>query len=208
MLNRTPKSAGGAEPTGDEVLSQAELIAAIEKFSDLDWIRIEKAALHFRNRVGGDWEDLKNDAYLLALEGQRNCPKDVPVVTFLRNVIRSIASHHDRPDGHTPLSDELEAQEGTASGTVPLTEPADPVELTIDFESMFEEALALFDDDEVARKLFEGIVDGMKGQKLRDSLGLGQKEFDSKRRLVRRRLNQHFERNVLWPKGPRSRNVS
>ena len=199
MRKRKPKSAGRAKPTGDEVLSPAELSAAIAKFSDLDWVRIEKVALHFRNRVGGDWEDLKNDAYLLALEGQRNCPKDVPVVTFLRNVIRSIASHHDRPDGHTPLSDELEAQE----------EPADPVESTIDFKSMFKEAVALFDDDEVARKLFEGLVDGIEGRELRDSLGLSKKEFASKRRLVKRRLRQHFGRNVSWPKGPnRSRNVS
>jgi hypothetical protein len=120
MLSRTPKSAGRNELTGDEVLSPAELSAAIAKFSDLDWNRIEKTALYFRNRVGGDWEDLKNDAFLLALEfpPKRKCPKDVPVVTFLQNVIRSIASHSDRPDGHSPLSDELEAQKETAANAV------------------------------------------------------------------------------------------
>ena len=131
------------------------------------------------------------------------------MVTFLRNVIRSIASERDGPDGHAPLSDELEAEQETTAGAVPLTEPADPVASTIDAMSMLEEAAALFDGDEIAQKLFEGIVDGIEGQKLRDLLGLSQKEFDSKRRFVRRRLNQHFERNVSWPKGPnRSRNVS
>jgi DNA-directed RNA polymerase specialized sigma24 family protein len=175
-------------------LSQAELSAAIAEFSELDWIRIKKAALHFCGRRGIDWEDLQNEALARALEGQRKCPKNVPVVTFLRNVIRSVAS---QLDGHASLSDELvEAQQETAAGAVPLTEPADPVASTMDATSLLEGAAAVFDDDEVARKLFEGIVDGIEGQKLRESLGLSQKEFDSKRRFVRRRLNQHFERNV------------
>jgi hypothetical protein len=193
MLNRTPKSAGRAEPTGDEVFSPEELSAAIKKFSKSDWIRIKKAALRFRGCVGSDWEDLQQKAVELALAGDRNCPKDVPVVTFLRGVIRSIASHHNGPDGHAPLS---EALEETASGTVPSTEPADPVASRIFFESMLEEALALFDGDEKARRLFQGFVDGIKGQELRDVLCLSQKEFDSKRRFVRRRLDQHFGRDA------------
>ena len=55
---------------------------------------------------------------------------------------------------------------------------------------------ALFDGDETAQRLFDGTLDGIEGQKLRGLLGLSQKDFDSKRRFVRRRLNQHFERNV------------
>jgi len=47
----------------------------------------------------------------------------------------------------------------------------------------------------VAETLFEGTVDGMEGEELRNLLGLSQKEFDSKRRFVRRRLNVQFERD-------------
>jgi hypothetical protein len=56
-------------------------------------------------------------------------------------------------------------------------------------------AIAAFDGDETAEMLFEGTVDGMEGQELREFLGLSQTDFDSKRRFVRRRLNLHFERN-------------
>ena len=113
--------------------------------------------MHFCGRdAGGDWEDLQNEALVRALDGQRKCPKDVRVVTFLGNVIRSIASEHDGLDGHAPLSDELEAQQETAAGAVPLTEPADPVASTIDAMSMLEGAAAVFDGDEIAQRLFEG----------------------------------------------------
>jgi DNA-directed RNA polymerase specialized sigma24 family protein len=178
-----------AEPAGDEVLSRAELSAAIEKFSGLDWLRLKKAAVRFCG-TGADWEDLQNEALVRALDGRRKCPKNLRVVTFLGNVIRSIASEHDGLDGRSPPSDELEAQQETGAGAVALTEPADLL------ASRLEEAVALFDDDEIAQKLFEAMVDGIEGQELRNLLELSQKDFDSKRRLVRRRLNQHFERNV------------
>jgi hypothetical protein len=96
MLTPASESAVRAEAAGDEVLSQAELSAAIEEFSELDWLRVKKAALHFCGRVGGEWEDLQNEALVRALDGQRKCPKAVGVVTFLRNVIRSIASELER----------------------------------------------------------------------------------------------------------------
>ncbi len=196
MLTDTSESAVRAEPAGGEVLSPAELSATIEKFSELDWLRVKKAALRFYGRSGGDWEDLQNEALVRALDGRRKCPKGVQVVTFLGNVIRSIASEFDGLDGHFPPSDELEAQQETAAGAVPLTEPVDPVASTVDAMSMIEGAAAVFDGDEIAQRLFEGIVDGIEGQKLRDLLELSQKEFDSKRRFVRRRLDHHFERNV------------
>ncbi len=43
--------------------------------------------------------------------------------------------------------------------------------------------------------LFEGMIDGIEGQELRELLELSQKEFDTKRRFVRRRLNDYAERN-------------
>jgi hypothetical protein len=195
MLTHASESAVRAEPAG-EVITPAELSAAIERFSDFDWLRIKKTALHFCGRYGGDWEDVQNEALVRALDGRRKCPKGVRVVAFIGNVIRSIASERDGLGGYATLSDELEAQQETAAGVVSLTESADPVASTIDAMSMIEGAAALFDGDETAQRLFDGTLDGIEGQKLRVLLGLSQKDFDSKRRFVRRRLNQHFERNV------------
>ena len=91
-------SAVRAEPARDEVLSPAELSTAIEKFSELDWLRVKKAALRFYGRCGGDWEVLQNEALVRALDGRQKCRRDVGVVTFLGNAIRSIASERDGLD--------------------------------------------------------------------------------------------------------------
>jgi hypothetical protein len=93
-----PTLAVRAEPARDEVLSPAELSAAIEKFSEPDWLRVKKAVLRFYGRCGGDWEVLQNEALVRALDGRRKCRKDVGVVTFLGNAIRSIASERDGLD--------------------------------------------------------------------------------------------------------------
>jgi hypothetical protein len=92
-------------------------------------------------------------------------------------------------------SDELEAQQNSASGLTDLTKPSDPTASTMDAQKMIAEAIAAFDGDETGEMLFEGTVDGMEGQELREFLALSQKDFDSKRRFVRRRLNDYAERN-------------
>jgi RNA polymerase sigma-70 factor (ECF subfamily) len=52
--------------------------------------------------------------------------------------------------------------------------------------------LSLFDDDLGARTLVEGIMDGMEGKELQELLGMDEKEFATKRRLVRRRIDKAF----------------
>jgi hypothetical protein len=178
-----------------EVYSPDELRAAIAEFKDLDWLRVKKAAVHFSKRCRCEWSDLQNEALVRSLDGRRKCPRNVAVTTFLGNVIRSIASEEDEMDGHVALSDELEAQQNSASGLTDLTKPSDPAASTMDAQKMIAEAIAAFDGDETGEMLFEGTVDGMEGQELREFLELSQKDFDSKRRFVRRRLNDYAERN-------------
>jgi hypothetical protein len=117
------------------------------------------------------------------------------VTTFLGNAIRSIASGADGTDGHVHLSEELEGQQNSPSGLTDLTKPADPAASTIDAQKIIAEVISAFDGDVTSEMLFEGMIDGIEGQELRTLLELPQKEFDSKRRLVRRRLNDYAERN-------------
>jgi hypothetical protein len=194
MPSSAPREAKKADVVGD-VYSPDELRAAISGFSDLDWLRVKKAAIHFAKRCRRGWDDLQNEALVRSLEGRRKCPNNVAVTTFLGNVIRSIASEADEFDGHTPLTEELEEQQSSPSGLTDLTKPSDPVASTMDAQKIITEAIAAFDGDELSEMLFEGIVDGMEGQELRETLELPQKDFDSKRRLVRRRLNGYAERN-------------
>jgi hypothetical protein len=166
-----------------------------ETFTDADWLRLKRAAWYFsyEGRCGRDWTDLQNEALVRTLDGRRKCPRHVSVLTFLGNVIRSIASESDDLD-KTLRSDELEVAENTVTGAIALKAPPDPLASTFDAKRLFKEAVDLFEGDTVAQTLFEGDVDGLEGQELRDLVGLTQTEFDSKRRYVRRRLNAHFVR--------------
>jgi RNA polymerase sigma-70 factor (ECF subfamily) len=158
-------------------------------------LRLKRAALYFayEGRCGRNWADLQNEALVRALGGRRKCPRDVPVPTFLGNVIRSIASESDDLD-KALRSAELEATHDTVTGVIALKAPPDPLVSNFDAKRLFKEAIDLFEGDTVAQTLFEGDVDGMEGQELRELVGLSQTEFDSKRRYVRRRLNAHFAR--------------
>lgn len=175
--------------------SPDELRALIADFTPLDWLRIRKAAMHFAKRCRLEWAELQNEALVRSLDGRRNCPRNVAVTTFLGNVIRSIASEADGTDGHVHLSQELEAQQSSPSGLTDLTNATDPAASTMDAQKILADATSALDGDVTSEMLFEGMIDGIEGQELRELLELPQKEFDSKRRFVRRRLNQYAERN-------------
>lgn len=52
--------------------------------------------------------------------------------------------------------------------------------------------LALFDDDPDARVIVEGDMDGWSAEELRSYTGLDKTAYDSKRKLIRRRLNKAY----------------
>ena len=194
MPNAVTEESAGDQPAG-ETYSPDEIRALIAAFTPLDWLRLRKAAMYFSKRCRLEWGELQNEALVRSLDGRRNCPRNVAVTTFLGNVIRSIASEADGTDGHVHLSEELEARQSSASGLTDLTKPADPAASTMDAQKIIAEVISAFDGDVTSEMLFEGMIDGIEGQELRELLELSQKEFDTKRRFVRRRLNDYAERN-------------
>ena len=96
------------------------------------------------------------------------------MVVFLRGVMRSIASdwvlecHDDAVD-----VDEIGYVNHSAAAR-------------IDVQKM----LALFDDDPVAQKIFVAMLAGAKGDELRALSGLAQRDYETKRTKMRRRLEK------------------
>jgi len=197
MSRRDAKSAVSDDPSSD-TLSLEEIRAAIDGFSDVDWLRIKKAALHFSfpGRCHHEWEDLRNEALVRSLDGRRKCPRGVSVPTFIGNVMRSLTPEVDPIDDHVLRSDDVEFQQEEPSGVTSLAETPDSLTSNLDAKRMITTAIGLFEGETIAQMLFAGNVDGMEGQELRDCLELSQTEFDSKRKFVRRRLNAHFERRT------------
>ncbi len=167
---------------------------AIAQLGPADMLRLTKAAAYVEYRTGRSAGDLKQEAFVRVLDGRRKCPRNVNVALFLSNVMRSIASETDRDAEHTDV-DEPASINAAADETINSygLSPLEQVRTKVDGGRLLREALALFDDNMEARMMFEGIVEEMEGQELRELLGVSQVEFDTLRRLVRRRLDKHFQ---------------
>ncbi len=167
---------------------------AIAQLGPADMLRLAKAAAYFGYRNGRLADDLRQEALVRVLDGRRKCPRTVKPALFLSNVMRSIASERDRDSEHADL-DEMEAIGAPAAASMSShgSDLLEQVRAKIDGGQLLRKALDLFEDNERAKTMFEGIVEEMEGQELRELLGVSQVEFDSLRRLVRRRLDKHFQ---------------
>jgi len=108
------------------------------------------------------------------LDGRREWPRGLHVVPFLCGVMRSIAwdwrvENRDEGVEGEPTSSE----EGQAIAR-------------LDAQRVIE----LFKDDPIAQKILIGMVDGARGEDLRELSGLTRTEYESKRTKIRRRLEK------------------
>ena len=100
-----------------DMATREECAEALRALSDKDYERLEKIA---RLRVIGlhavEWRELLHDAIARLLDGRRQWPRNVPLVVFLRETMRSIASDHwRRLDGPVVVA---ESEWGTDGGAV------------------------------------------------------------------------------------------
>ena len=52
--------------------------------------------------------------------------------------------------------------------------------------------LALFDDDQLAHDIVEGTMEYLTAEELRELTGIDKTTYDSKRKLIRRRINKKY----------------
>jgi DNA-directed RNA polymerase specialized sigma24 family protein len=107
-----------AAPPESEVLTAAEMRAAIAVLSPADLLRLKKAARLFGRLMGMDPDDLVQEAVVRAMEDARHCRRAMKVIMFLIGTMRSVASARrksadarrvvrsvddDAPSGGTPV---------------------------------------------------------------------------------------------------------
>jgi hypothetical protein len=178
------------------LLTSVELRKAINALPPGDWLRLHKVARALRRNAAFEPEDLMQEAFQRALDGSRQCPRDVDVTRFLAGVMRSIASDWSKARKRRPeLS--LLAPTGALSEVVVQVRDMSPdaqEQLTRDQEmaSLVTALLDLFADDSVAQYMLIAIMDGAIGEELRSRTRLSRSEFASKRRLIRRRIDKAF----------------
>lgn len=175
------------------VLSRDEAVEAIGALSTADWNRLRQVAIIYCRGRPMEPEDLLQNALERAIDGSRHCPRNVDIVRFLAQAMRSIASNSMKALSRRPdfRAEPLIGDEGL------LFDPPDG-RPTAEQQAVRDEELAwmrqavldLFQDDLVAQVLVEGMMEGMDGEALRATTSLSKVGFASKRRLVRRRLQK------------------
>lgn len=157
-----------------ETYTPAEVSRALTELGAADKTVLVKIARAYAGKTGYSHEDLLQEALTRVLEGKRTWPRKLPLMVFLRGVMRSIASDwtaEGRDD--TVDVDDIGYVNHSAAAR-------------IDLRRMF----ALFDDDPVAQKIFAAMLEGVKGEQLRQLSGLAPKDYESKRTKMRRRLER------------------
>jgi len=177
------------EETAASYLTENEINEAIRNFSDIVWLRLRKVARYFAQFSPLDEKDLLQEAFARALDGKRHCPRHVDVVKFLVEVMRSIRSDECKSQKRKPeiylLSDVDDEGEITDSFKDIIAQEEECAQIK-------SAILALFEEDDIAQMMVEGIMEDIKGEELRSLVNLETTAFASKRKLIRRRIDKAF----------------
>ena len=191
-------------------LTPDEFACAIRDLSDADWIRLRKVAAIYARKSVIEPDDLLQEAFRRALDGSRNCPSRVDLVRFLAEAMRSIsdgeleksgvrrrskdadaARKHEAPPRLVPIAN----HGGDETGVDPPDPRLDPEQRAGSSQeeaAMRARLVSLFEDDEIAQVILEGMMEGTDGEELRELTDLDKTAYQSKRRLIRRRIVKRF----------------
>lgn len=171
-----------------------EIKDLLRALTDAEWMKLRLIArCHCNWRGLGRWtepDDLLQEALLRTLDGSRNCPSDITVIKFLDGVMRSLADGEWEKHSRRPVLVAIVGH-GGEPGIAP--DPADvrpDSEKSLLYTQARQRLIDLFKNDAEAQIIVEGMMDGMDGQELRDLTELDPIAYDSKRRLIRRRINK------------------
>ena len=179
-----------------EAVTAEESVAALRQLSDGDLRRLEQLA---RLRVIGlhalDWQDLLHEAIARLLDGSRRWPRDVSLVVFLRETMRSIASDHWRRLEKPVVVAESELGVNGESGEGALDNAIDPA-ASPERRASAAETLArieeVFEGDDNALKVMAGMAIGKSPQEIQEETGMNETRYASTQRRIRRGLAREF----------------
>lgn len=144
-----------------------------------------------------DWtqpQDLLHSAFLAALSGDRKCPVSVNPLTFLMGVMRSTLDNERGKNSWTDVVADLE-DENHQHLTVGLDTP-ERMQERLDSVLELKNAITKeFGDDDRPFLVFEGRIEGMSRQEIRELLGMQPTEFESLERRLRRFMTKHFPKS-------------
>lgn len=175
-----------------EFKSKEEFAEAISNLTRAESARLRQASVYLAQIAALEAEDVLQEALTRALEGKRRWPDHVDIVTFLAMTMRSIVSGESRKASLRPERDpddegnpDIYADEGPEG----LGRRADEILIS---DEQRRALIAMFDEDDEAQLIIEGMLGGMEGEELRNFVGLNPTQYASKRRKIRRVINHGY----------------
>ena len=179
-----------------EIATREECAEGLRQLSEEDYHRLEKIA---RLRATGlhavVWRDLLHDAVERLLDGRRRWPRNVPLVVFLRETMRSIASDHwRRVDQSVVVAESEMVGDGEADcGAVAnaADETAQP-ERQASAKETIRQIEDTFESDSEALWVLSAMASGKSPREIQLEIGIDEVRYASTLRRISRRLRREF----------------
>jgi DNA-directed RNA polymerase specialized sigma24 family protein len=178
--------------------SRDEIAAAIRSLTAADLARLKIVARKYAFGRPIESDDLLQEAYVRALDS-RACPSHVDVVKFLAEAMRSIAHGEAEKVEHKITLVPIAKTGGPEDEASSIGDEADDAETGMIAAQQAERCIAvhaaviaLFDDDPTAQLVLEGMMEEMTAEEMRELTGLDKTGYDSKRKLIRRRIDKQY----------------
>lgn len=173
--------------------SPDDIRQALEKLTDVELARLRLKGRLLAPGCGCSGDDLLNEAVMRTLAGDRLCPVDVSFLTFLSNVMRSIADgEREKFERETPAGsghDEMCVVGQLADGRTAVDRAVvDRIELG----RVVSRVEALFSDDKQAMAIVIGDMQGWTPDEIKLLESMSDVEFATARRRVRREIAREF----------------
>ena len=162
-----------------------EFRGSLQNLDDAGWSRLRKLAQNrCRYKRPGEEDEVLQEAITRVLEERRPWPKGLNIFAFLHGVMKSIVSERMEKDQRAPSAVEVR----TLSGPSSLETSAAGEVLQSEVETHL---MALFDGDDDAQFVVEGLFEGMEKTELFELLDGDNTRYDTVRKRIRRKINEN-----------------
>lgn len=167
------------DPPEREYLRAEEIGPAFDGLSRDDKQKLHAIEAIRRRGTGFGKGELLRESLCRALDGERKCPRDVPLMAFLAMTMKSIASHAREQDKRVVAV--ADPPEPGASDPPLASSPEDDVIAA----SVLRNIEAHLENDDEARLVLMGWGEGLRGKALREAIGLDQAGLDYAAKRIR-----------------------
>ena len=178
--------------------STNECAKALRQLSDADLRRLTEVG---QIRVTGlqslDGQDLLHEAIARMLGGQRQWPLDVPLVVFLLQTMRSIASDCWRRQEASVVVSESTVGIGAEATTGELVIAEDlstSPEACVSAQQVLDYIEDLFQDDHEALSVITGMASGKSPSEIQRENAIDKRRYATTQRRIRRGLSKLFQK--------------